>query len=77
MKRELTERDQEQITRLVATGDRVGAISHYISSTEAGLTDAQNFVKALMAENAPSPEKMPARRKSNRAVSFFRPAGKG
>jgi hypothetical protein len=50
MRRELTQSELLEITALAKRGDRLGAISLYISATEAGLTDAQNFIRALTAK---------------------------
>ena len=58
MKREPTEEERKKILRAIASGDRIGAISMYISITECGLTEAQAFIKALTAElQAESPER--------------------
>ena len=51
MKRELKPEEREQIVSAVAAGDRVKATSIYLSATEGNLTDAQNFVRTLTAEN--------------------------
>jgi ribosomal protein L7/L12 len=55
MKREPTAEEREKILCAIAAGDRIGAISMYISITECGLTEAQEFIKArtieLQAEN--------------------------
>jgi hypothetical protein len=58
MRRELTQPELQEITALARRGDRLGAISLYISATEAGLTDAQDFIRALTAraEGEPAPE---------------------
>ena len=50
MKRELTPEEHEEIVRAVAAGDRIKATSVYLSATEGSLTDAQNYVKRLIAE---------------------------
>jgi len=50
MRREPTEEEREKIVRAIASGDRIGAISMYISITECGLTEAQKFIKALTNE---------------------------
>lgn len=47
MKREPTARECEQIAAAVFNGDRVEATSIYISITECGLSEAQQYVKAL------------------------------
>jgi hypothetical protein len=55
MKREPTAEEREKIVRATAAGDRIGATSMYISITECGLTEAQEFIRArttaLQAEN--------------------------
>jgi len=55
MKREPTAEEREKILCAIAAGDRIGATSMYISITECGLTEAQEFIKArtteLQAEN--------------------------
>jgi len=50
MKRELKPHEREEIVAAVAAGDRVKATSIYLSATEGNLTEAQNFIKALMEE---------------------------
>jgi hypothetical protein len=50
MKRELTEADRDKIIKCIEAGDRIEAISSYISITECGLTQAQKFIKALTLE---------------------------
>ena len=50
MKRELKPEEHEAIVRAIAAGDRVKAMSTYLSATEGNLTEAQNFIKALTAE---------------------------
>ena len=58
MKREPTEEEREKIVHAIAAGDRIGAISMYISITECGLTEAQKFIKALTTElQLENPEK--------------------
>ena len=52
MKRELKPAEREEIVAAVAAGDRVKATSIYLSATEGNLTEAQNFIKALMEERA-------------------------
>ena len=49
MRREPKQSEVDEITEAVRRGDRVGAISLYISATEAGLTQAQDYVRALIA----------------------------
>jgi hypothetical protein len=50
MKREPTEQEQEKIARAILDGDRIEATSMYISITECGLTEAQQFIKARTVE---------------------------
>jgi hypothetical protein len=50
MKREPTQEERGKIVRAITAGDRIGATSMYISITECGLTEAQNFIKALTTE---------------------------
>ena len=58
MKREPTQEEREKIVRAIAGGDRIRATSMYISMTECGLTEAQEFIKALTTElQLENPEK--------------------
>ena len=50
MKREPTDLDQEKIDRAITDGDRIEATSMFISITECGLTEAQQFIKARTVE---------------------------
>ena len=50
MKRELKPEEHEAIVRAIAAGDRVKAMSTYLSATEGNLTEAQNYIKTLTAE---------------------------
>ena len=50
MKRELKPAEREEIVAAVAAGDRVKATSIYLSATQGNLSEAQNFIKALMEE---------------------------
>jgi hypothetical protein len=62
MKREPTQEERGKIVRAIAAGDRIGAPSMYISITECGLTEAQNFIKALTTElELGNPEKFAKR----------------
>jgi hypothetical protein len=62
MKREPTQDEREKIVRAMATGDRIGATSMYISITECGLTEAQKFIKVLTTElELGNPEKFTKR----------------
>lgn len=68
MKRELSAEEHEKIVEAVSTGDRVGAISIYIAATESGLTQAQEFVKGVMAEVDAMAGDRPQHRGSRRSV---------
>ena len=58
MRREPKESELEMITEAARRGDRLTAISLYISATEAGLTEAQDFVRSLGGgEKSERPEK--------------------
>jgi hypothetical protein len=59
MRREPTAEEREKIVRAIAAGDRIGATSMYISITECGLTEAQEFIKARTTKlQAKNPEKL-------------------
>jgi ribosomal protein L7/L12 len=49
MKRDPKPSELLEITAAAQRGDRLSAISLYISATEAGLTEAQDFVRKLTA----------------------------
>ena len=55
MKREPTDQDQEKIDRAILDGNRIEATSLYISITECGLTEAQQFIKARTVELQTTP----------------------
>ena len=58
MKREPTAEERGNIVRAIAAGDRIRATSMFISITQCGLTEAQNFIKALTTElQLENPEK--------------------
>jgi len=58
MRRELTTEEWKKIVTAIAAGDRIEATRIYISITECGLTEAQDFIKARTAElQAENPEK--------------------
>jgi hypothetical protein len=58
MKRDPTEEDFEKIRTAIFAGDRVEAVSIYMSITECGLTKAQDCINRLTAElMASSPER--------------------
>lgn len=66
MKREPTEEEYEKVTEAIFAGDRVEATNIYISITECGLTEAQEFIRRLTAELKESkPEKF-ARKKARK-----------
>jgi DNA-binding FadR family transcriptional regulator len=52
MKRQLKPEEHEEIVKAIAAGDRVKAKSIYLSATEGNLTEAQNFIKALVESEA-------------------------
>ena len=67
MKRELTAEEREKIVRAIAAGDRIGATSMYISITECGLTEAQEFIRARTIElQAENPEKFTQKQPTRR-----------
>ena len=57
MKREPTAEEQEKIDRAIIDGDRIEATSMYISITECGLTEAQQFIKARTVELQTEPSR--------------------
>ena len=64
------------ITRAIFAGDRVEATNIYISITECGLTEAQEFIKARTAELKEShPDKFSPRSSKKRLFGIFK-AGK-
>jgi hypothetical protein len=67
MKRDPTEEEYEKIRAVVFSGDRVEAVSIYMSITECGLTKAQDCINRLTAELTESnPEKF-SRKKPRKA----------
>ena len=72
MHRELNPEDQEQIVKLLADGDRIGAISLYISITGANLTDAQNFVKSVAAKDGIEADKPMGQRLKGGIFGIFK-----
>ena len=67
IKREPTAEELEKIGRAIAAGNRIGAISMYISITECGLTEAQQFIKTLTTElQSENPEKFALQHKRHR-----------
>ena len=46
LRREPTEEERQKIVRAIASGDRIGATSIYISITECGLTELHGAQKA-------------------------------
>jgi hypothetical protein len=67
MKREPTENEFEMIREAVFGGDRIEATTTYISITQCGLTEAQNFVRALTAELTESDPARFVRKKQRRS----------
>lgn len=66
MKREPTDEECEKIRETLFANDRVEATSMYLSITECGLTEAQEFIRKLTAELKESqPEKF-ARKKAGK-----------
>jgi hypothetical protein len=64
LKRDPTPEEHAKIADAIFANDRVEAVGIYISITERGLTEAQDFINRLKAElTASSPEKF-ARRKA-------------
>ena len=70
MKREPTAEEREKIGRAIAAGDRIGATSMYISNTECGLTEAQEFIKVRTTERlqAENPEKFVKKQNRRRQI---------
>ena len=50
MKRDPTAEEYRKITETIVAGDRVQGTYMYLSITECGLTQAQDFIKTLTAE---------------------------
>jgi ribosomal protein L7/L12 len=68
MKRAPTEQEIEKITDAIFLNDRVEAINLYISISECGLTEAQDFIKNLTAELRESnPEKFTRKKQGRRS----------
>ena len=58
MKRQPTEEEHESIAQAIFKGQRIEATSIYLSITECGLTEGQNYIKALTEQlKASQPEK--------------------
>jgi ribosomal protein L7/L12 len=67
VRREPTKEEREKIVCAIAAGDRIEATSLYISITECGLTEAQDFIKALMIElKSRNPEKFAQKQQKKR-----------
>ena len=67
MKREPTHEELERIVGAIAAGDRIEATSLYISITESGLTEAQEFIRARTNElRAKNPEMFAPRQRKKR-----------
>jgi len=67
MKREPTENEFEKIKEAVFGGDRIEATTTYISITQCGLTEAQDFVRTLTAELTESNPAKFVRKKQGRS----------
>ena len=50
MRRDLTLEDRDEIMKALTDGDRIKATSIYMSITEAGLAEAQYFIKELSTD---------------------------
>ena len=67
MKRKPTDEEFGKIAEAIAAGDRIEATSLYISVTECGLTEAQEFIKARTNElKADNPERFAPKQKKKR-----------
>ena len=67
MNREPTDEEFRKIVDAIAAGDRIEATSLYISVTECGLTEAQEFIKARTNElKAENPERFAPKQKKKR-----------
>ena len=67
MKREPTDEEFGRIVGAIAAGDRIEATSLYISVTECGLTEAQEFIKARTNElKAENPERFTPKQKKKK-----------
>jgi hypothetical protein len=72
MKREPTQEEREKIVRAIAAGDRIGATSMYISITQCGLTEAQQFIKTLTTElQLGNPEKFAKKQQKRHRLRFW------
>jgi len=68
MKRDPTTEDLAKIAAAIFSNDRVEAVSIYLSITECGLTEAQDFINQLTAElTASYPEKFERKKKGKRS----------
>jgi len=68
MKRDPTEEEYEKITEAIFGGDRVEATNIYLSITECGLTEAQEFIKARTVElQGSNPEKFSRKKQGKRS----------
>ena len=67
MKRQPTPEELETIVGAIAAGDRIEATSIYISITECGLKEAQEFIKVRTNElRAKNPERFAPKQKNKR-----------
>jgi hypothetical protein len=72
MKRGPTQEEREKIVRAIAAGDRIGATSMYISITQCGLTEAQQFIKTLTTElQLGNPEKFAKKQQKRHRLRFW------
>ncbi len=77
MRRELTSDDLQNINQAIFAGDRIEATNIYISITECGLTEAQQFIGALTAElQAAHPDLFTHRRRKKHPFGIFNRLGK-
>jgi hypothetical protein len=66
MKREPTEEENRKIVEAIVAGDRVEATNIYITITECGLTEAQEFIRTLTTEvRSTEEEKHSTKQQSN------------
>jgi len=66
MKRDPTEGEHDKITDAIFANNRVEATTLYMSATECGLTEAQEFIRTLTAELKESKAEKFARKKQGK-----------
>ena len=67
MKRNPTEEEYKKVAEAIFANNRVEATSMYLSITECGLTEAQEFIKTLTAElNESKPERFVRKKQGKR-----------